>query len=339
MHQEQRVIRMGMTVLVCALALRLVSGLAGPVAAFLARPEIAGFLVYLETGRVIKPAITPSVTQPIPTETGETQPIPSTETIQQEAYTPFFSPEDTDLVQVRNSSGYSVDLEALLLSELKLEVSGTGPAVLILHTHGSESYTQTSQLTYTPSGEYRTLDTGHNMLRVGEALKAALEARGISVIHDRNLHDYPDYNDAYINSRKTAEEYLQQYPSLCLIIDLHRDAADTETGQLKTAVSVQNKSLCRLMLVVGTGGTGKENRAWRENMTLAVQLQARMEQLYPGICRPISLRKERFNQDLSTGALLVEVGAAGDTLEQAIGAAEALAEGLADLLLRAGSTR
>lgn len=339
MHQEQRVIRMGMTVLVCALALRLVSGLAGPVAAFLARPEIAGFLVYLETGRVIKPAITPSVTQPIPTETGETQPIPSTETIQQEAYTPFFSPEDTDLVQVRNSSGYSVDLEALLLSELKLEVSGTGPAVLILHTHGSESYTQTSQLTYTPSGEYRTLDTGHNMLRVGEALKAGLEARGISVIHDRNLHDYPDYNDAYINSRKTAEEYLRQYPSLCLIIDLHRDAADTETGQLKTAVSVQNKSLCRLMLVVGTGGTGKENSTWRENMTLAVQLQARMEQLYPGICRPISLRKERFNQDLSTGALLVEVGAAGDTLEQAIGAAEALAEGLADLLLRAGSTR
>lgn len=339
MHQEQRVIRMGMTVLVCALALRLVSGLAGPVAAFLARPEIAGFLVYLETGRVIKPAITPSVTQPIPTETGETQPIPSTETIQQEAYTPFFSPEDTDLVQVRNSSGYSVDLEALLLSELKLEVSGTGPAVLILHTHGSESYTQTSQLTYTPSGEYRTLDTGHNMLRVGEALKAALEARGISVIHDRNLHDYPDYNDAYINSRKTAEEYLRQYPSLCLIIDLHRDAADTETGQLKTAVSVQNKSLCRLMLVVGTGGTGKENSTWRKNMTLAVQLQARMEQLYPGICRPISLRKERFNQDLSTGALLVEVGAAGDTLEQAIGAAEALAEGLADLLLRAGSTR
>ena len=339
MHQEQRVIRMGMTVLICALALRLVSGLAGPVAAFLARPEIAGFLVYLETGRVIKPAITPSVTQPIPTETRETQPIPSTETIQQEAYTPFFSPEDTDLVQVRNSSGYSVDLEALLLSELKLEVSGTGPAVLILHTHGSESYTQTSQLTYTPSGEYRTLDTGHNMLRVGEALKAALEARGISVIHDRNLHDYPDYNDAYINSRKTAEEYLRQYPSLCLIIDLHRDAADTETGQLKTAVSVQNKSLCRLMLVVGTGGTGKENSTWKENMTLAVQLQARMEQLYPGICRPISLRKERFNQDLSTGALLVEVGAAGDTLEQAIGAAEALAEGLADLLLRAGSTR
>lgn len=339
MHQEQRVIRMGMTVLVCALALRLVSGLAGPVAAFLARPEIAGFLVYLETGRVIKPAITPSVTQPIPTETGETQPIPTTETIQQEAYTPFFSPEDTNLVQVRNSSGYAVDLEALLLSELKLEVSGTGPAVLILHTHGSESYTQTSQLTYTPSGEYRTLDTGHNMLRVGEALKAALEARGISVIHDRNLHDYPDYNDAYINSRKTAEEYLRQYPSLCLIIDLHRDAADTETGQLKTAVSVQNKSLCRLMLVVGTGGTGKENSTWRENMILAVQLQARMEQLYPGICRPISLRKERFNQDLSTGALLVEVGAAGDTLEQAIGAAEALAEGLAELLLRAGSTR
>ena len=339
MHQEQRVIRMGMTVLVCALALRLVSGLVGPVAAFLAKPEIAGFLVYLETGNVIKPTILPSETQPIPPETQETQPVPWTETVQMEAGTPLFAPEDAQLVQVRNTSGCSVDLEELLLSELNLETGETGPAVLILHTHGSESYTQTNQLSYTPSGEYRTLDAGHNMLRVGEALKAALEARGISVIHDRTLHDYPNYNDAYINSRETVASYLQEYPSICLVIDLHRDAADTGTGQLKTAVSVNNQTLCQLMMVVGTGGTDRANSLWQKNMALAVQLQARMEQLYPGICRPISLRKERFNQDLSNGALLIEVGAAGDTLEQAVEAAEALAEGLADLMLRAGSTR
>ena len=256
-----------------------------------------------------------------------------------EAGTPLFAPEDAQLVQVRNTSGCSVDLEELLLAELNLETGETGPAVLILHTHGSESYTQTSQLSYTPSGEYRTLDAGHNMLRVGEALKAALEARGISVIHDRTLHDYPNYNDAYINSRETVASYLQEYPSICLVIDLHRDAADTGTGQLKTAVSVNNQTLCQLMLVVGTGGTDRVNSLWQKNMALAVQLQARMEQLYPGICRPISLRKERFNQDLSNGALLIEVGAAGDTLEQAVEAAEALAEGLADLMLRAGSTR
>lgn len=338
MHQEQNVIRAGMTVLVCALVLRLVSSLAGPVAAFLAKPETASFLVYLETGRVIKPAIVPKEPETQPTEPTEPEPQP-TEPIHLEETVPDFSEEDADLVQVRNTSGFSVDVEVLLLSRLNLEVSEEGPAVLILHSHATESYTQTNQLTYTPSGEYRTLDANHNMLRVGEALKAALEARGISVIHDRNLHDYPNYNDAYINSREAAAEYLRMYPSICLVIDLHRDAADTVNGQLKTAVSVKSQRVSQLMLVVGTGGTGRENTAWQENMALAVQLQARMEQLYPGICRPISLRKERFNQDLAPGALLIEVGAAGDTLEQALNAAQALAEGVADLLLIAGSTR
>ena len=68
-------------------------------------------------------------------------------------------------------------------------------------------------------------------------------------------------------------------------------------------------------------------------MALAAKLHAQLEKRFPGICRPISFRTERFNQDLSAGALLIEVGAAGDTLEEALVAVGALAEGIADLAL------
>ena len=67
---------------------------------------------------------------------------------------------------------------------------------------------------------------------------------------------------------------------------------------------------------------------WQENMSLAVKLHAQLEKTCPGICRPISLRSQRFNQDLSTGALSIEVGAAGNTRQEALGGAEILAQAI-----------
>ncbi len=335
MQQDQKILRLGFTVLACALLARLLGGIIEPVAAFLSQPENAAFLIYLESGRVVKPQITqPSqpgeVQQTQPAQLAETQPSQT-----QPAEPPVqavFQPEDAELVQVSNLSGYSIDPEALLLSQLELSVPAGEPSVLILHSHATESYTQTEEYSYTASAAYRTLDTNCNMIRVGEALKAALEARGLQVIHDRTLHDYPSYTDAYVNSRQTAADYLQQYPSLCLVIDLHRDASSGAGGQLSTQASVNGKASAQLMVVVGTDGNGRVHSSWEKNMTLAVKLHAQLEKEFPGICRPISLRKERFNQDLSAGALLVEVGAAGDTMEEALVAAEALAQGIATLV-------
>jgi stage II sporulation protein P len=246
-------------------------------------------------------------------------------------------PEDTALIRVSNLCDYPVDLEALLLSRLEWELPLGKPAVLIIHSHATESYTQTAQFPYESSAAYRTLDTHCNMVRVGEALKKALEEKGIQVLHDRTLHDYPSYTAAYINSRETVQAYLREYPSLCLVIDLHRDAADTTGGQLKTEAVVDGTEAAQLMLVVGTDAGGRSHASWEQNLSLAVKLHAQLEKLYPGICRPISFRKERFNQDLSPGAVLIEVGAAGDTLEKALAAVEALAKGIA-ALLTTGST-
>lgn len=313
--REKYGLRLVVACLGCLAALHL----AGPLAQLLSVPEVASLVLYLETGRVVKLQLTP------PEETKEPEATPPT--TEPEAQKPVFYPEDADLIQIRYHWDCELDTQAMLLTELEWDLTEAGPQVLILHSHATESYTPTARESYTASGSFRTLDSEHNMLRVGAALEAALEARGIGVIRDTTLHDHPDYTDAYIRSRETVQSYLKAYPSISLVLDLHRDAANLDSGgQLTTHATVNGQNAAQIMLVVGTNAGGRSHPRWEENMALAVKLHAQLEKQYPGLCRPLECRTERFNQDLSTGALLVEIGAAGDTLEEALVTAEALAE-------------
>ena len=151
------------------------------------------------------------------------------------------------------------------------------------------------------------------------------------MVHDRTLHDYPDYSGAYESARKEAQKYLAAYPSIQLILDLHRDALEDRGNQLPTSATVNGQPSAQLMLVVGTNAGGLTHESWEENVSLGLKLHAQLEQLAPGIMRPMSLRSQRFNQDLLPGALLVEVGAAGNTQAEALLAAEQLAEAIAAL--------
>lgn len=232
-----------------------------------------------------------------------------------------FSEADADLVTLHSSAVADADIPALLTRPLSWDLYKTEPAVLILHTHTSESYCYSGG--YKEEGAYRTLDGDYNMLRVGQALKDRLEQAGICVIHDQVYHDYPSYNGAYAHARTSLENYLEQYPSIRLVIDLHRDAISDSSGN-QLAYTCDNAA--QLMLVIGTN---HEN--WTENMALAVKLQARLSQLQPGICRPMVLRGQRFNQDLLPGMLLIEVGAAGNTLDQALAAVDPLSHAIIDL--------
>ena len=122
---------------------------------------------------------------------------------------------------------------------------------------------------------------------------------------------------------------MEKYPTIRLVLDLHRDAiADSGGKQLGYTVAVDGEKVARMMLVVGTDASGKNHPNWEENMAMAVKLHAQLEKTAPGVCRPISFRRQRFNQDLSTGAVIVEVGAAGNTRQEALLAAEVLADGI-----------
>ena len=323
-EHRQKAIRIGAAIMLCVLSMLAVRHLRYPLEKLMSHPEAVSLLIYLETGRVVEPL--PTVTEPLPTQTtAATEPAPEGL---------LFHVEDAALVQVSNFSNYVIDVPALLTTQLQWDLKEDGPKVLILHSHATESYTQTGQFSYQPSSAYRTLDTERNMVCVGQALKEALEQRGINVIHDTTLHDYPSYNDAYIQSRETVQHWLAQYPSIELVIDVHRDAAgDSAIKQLSTSTVIEGTETAQLMMVVGSNAGGRLHPNWKANFSLAAKLHAQLEKRFPGICRPISFRTERFNQELSAGALIIEIGGAGDTLEEALAAVSFLAEGISDLAL------
>ena len=302
---EQKALQVGAAVLTLALLLRLAATWER------GRQELGKTLLLFSTGRM--------VTETVPPETEPAAPEPV-----EAAAVPVFGQQEAELVQV--SASWDVDIPALLEEPLSWELTGEQPTVLILHTHGTESYAGTD---YAQTSPYRTLDTDHNMVSVGERVAALLEAGGIRVIHDRRLHDHPAYNSAYENARQAITETLAANPSVCLVLDLHRDAAEDENGNQKyTALTLEGKTCARLMLVMGSDRGSLSYPNWERNLSLAVKLQACLEQKYPGLCKPIKLAASRYNQDLSTGALLVEVGTAGNSREEALAAAEYLAKGI-----------
>lgn len=334
MEQERRSIRIGLAVIACAVVLRLAgSGPVEAVAAFFSQPEVASVLVFLETGRFVRTGEVSGQTE-IPETTAEASQPEQGLSVPQGI---SFQAEDAQLVEVSAICSYDVDVEAMLQAPLAWDLTQGGPTVLILHSHATEGYTKAAGQTYTESSPYRTLDEQYNVVRVGEYLAELLQAGGVEVIHDRALHDYPDYSGSYADARKTIAQYLQTYPSIRMVLDIHRDALDMSSEiQLSTEAVVNGQASSQLMMVVGTDAGGSYHPRWQENMALAVKLHTQLEKTHPGICRPISFRTQRFNQDLSAGAMIVEVGAAGDTLEEALTATRALAEGI---LALAGGTK
>ena len=327
MKWEQKILRAGAIAITLAVLLRLAGGgVLSNAVEFLTKPETGALLLLMETGRVAyKP---PPVQNTVPDPTIETN--SPTEPTQPEKIQAVFSAADADPVYLKNYTSYPIDKAQLLQSPLDWDLTEDGPAVLIIHTHTTESYENTEG--YQQSSNYRTHDENYNMVSIGAHLAQLLEAAGIGVIHDKTIHDYPSFNGAYDNSRASAQKYLQEYPSIRLVLDLHRDAFTDGNGKyLGTSVTVNGEKVARMMLVLGSDGGGLTHPNWKENTTLAIKLYAQLEKLCPGICRNLSLTNQRYNQDLCTGALLFEMGAAGNTRQEALRAAEYLAQAIIDL--------
>ena len=202
----------------------------------------------------------------------------------------------------------------------------TQPQVLILHTHGSEAYTMPAGQEYSSSGSYRTTDTEKNMIRIGDEIAAVLAQYGISVLHDRQIHD-SDYNSAYSKSRASAADYLEKYPSLSFILDIHRDAISDADGQQYKLVTKEDPHAAQLSIVMGSNYDG-----WTDNLRLAAAVQSHLLAEHPTLMRPIILRYYGYNQGLCRGSMLVEIGAAGNSLDEAIYSARIFAAGFAETL-------
>ena len=270
-----------------------------------------------------------------PESSAVSMPIVVVEQPPQPVFTP--SPSDyqgTGTVYFKNETDYAIDMTSLLQKDSPVALGEEGVQVLIMHTHGTEAYTQSPDHTYAASGEYRTTDSSANMLRVGQEICDILNDRGISAVHSRTLNDYPAYNGSYNRAFKDIQAHIQQYPTIQLVIDVHRDAIATGNTYYKTAAEVDGQQTAQLMFVTGTDAGGLTHDHWQDNLAFQAQLHDRLNSTYPGIMRPMSIRASRFNQHIRKGSMLVEVGACGNTLEEALAAAQIFANTLADALLK-----
>lgn len=283
-------------------------------------PRTAAFFLFLETGHRVEPVEAEPEVLTVHVEV----PMPVPVTVKKKTPTRTVS---ADEIRVAGACTYSYDKAALLARESSLELSGDGPQVLIVHSHSTEAYTPSDGLSYAEIPSYRTLDETRSVIAVGEVLAEALRKQGLEVIHDTSVNDYPNYNTSYWNALQKIERWQAEYPSIQLILDIHRDAVENEDGEAVALLSTQEgQQMAQLMLVVGTDEGGLEHPAWQENLANALKLQSVLMGQYPGLCRKVDLRTERFNQHVSPGALLIEVGTNGNTLTQAKASAVLLAD-------------
>jgi len=233
---------------------------------------------------------------------------------------------------LKNETDLQVDLAALASQPLGLELE-EGPQILIYHTHGSEAYTQTEQSRYVESDAYRTTDCTRNVVQVGEEMARVFRDMGFEVLHDTTLYDYPVYSGAYERSRAGVTQRLEEYPTIRFVLDVHRDAlVDRDGSAYKLIAQEQEEKVAQVMLVVGSDASGAAHPHWRENLSLALQVQLALTKEHTQLARPIVLRSTRFNQDITTGSLLVEVGGHGNTLEEAMAGAQMFARTVGQLL-------
>ena len=332
---EKRSARFGAAILIFSVLLRV----SGAIAVTHAQAE--GFWPHRPVGGVsVGTGVSQTTTAPvIPTDPTISAPSvvptePMLPTLPPKQLGITFSAGDMSYVSFRYATdcGYRTELEPLLLQSIAWQLDDGAPAVLIVHSHATESFTKQSGQVYQESCAYRTEDRGFNMVAVGDALAELLREKGINVLHDRQLHDYPSYNAAYTNSRKSVEDYLREYPSIRIVLDLHRDAAlNADGSQYATSATVDGKRSAQLMLLAGSDAAGGNHPGWKENLSLALKLQVLLEKENPGITRRTLLRGYAFNQDLCSGMLIVEVGTAGNTLEEALRAMPPLADAIAAL--------
>ena len=319
MKELHRARRVGYTVIACSVIFRLfAAGVPERLWLDIVQPNIDTILTKLETGRNVRFSSSMGTFSPDFMES----PPPSLPEVTEPPLPAFSGEEDVDVYYAVRKQP---DIEELLATPLEWNLFGTEPSVLILHTHTTESYTKQGE-NYKETSSWRTLDENYNMLSIGQLVGAILEDAGMAVLHHRELNDYPSYSGSYTRARQSLREILEENPGIRLVLDLHRDAAGTEHSQMRTQAVVDGQSAAQLMIVIGTN---HEN--YEKNLSLGLKLHVQLEEAFPGIMRPLQLRAQRFNQDLNSGALLIEVGAAGNSHQEARIAAEKLAQAIVTL--------
>lgn len=252
---------------------------------------------------------------------------------------PYAAPLSYDKVYMKNSTDADVNIKSLLEAKLSFIIAkNSEPQVLILHTHATETFMAADSDYYTEDFNSRTTDNSKNMVKIGTVVAEKLNNAGIKALHSTTQHDHPKYSGSYTRAAETITSYLEKYPSIKVVIDLHRDAISTDNGdKTKLVTEINGKKAAQVMLVMGSGTGGVANFPnWKENLKLALKLQQTFETKYPTLARPLSLMSKNYNESLTNGSMLIEIGTDANSLDEALYSAEMVGDCLVNLLNNLG---
>lgn len=256
-------------------------------------------------------------------------------TISERQYVDEGVTDKSGVVKIKNTNKTKINAQSLLNEKADLSVNKEEPSVLIFHTHTTESYQYLDRNFYAVGYTARSNDLKKNVARVGDAIAEEIEKAGYKVIHDTTIYD-TKYTGAYERSRNGISEILKKYPSIQVILDIHRDAIEQTDGtKIKPTATISGKKAAQVMIISGCqeDGNGIENFAdWKYNLIFAAQLQQSMEENFPGLTRPIFFCPRRYNMHMSHCSLLLEVGSDSNTLEEAYFSGKCIGKSLAKLL-------
>lgn len=233
-------------------------------------------------------------------------------------------------IKVVNETSYSIDIDKLLKEPLNLNPGKTGPQIFVYHTHTTESFLKNISEMNNKSIPSRTTDNRYNVVRVGNALIDNLKKYDINVLHNTTVHD-KDYNSSYVKSLTTLTSYVNKYPSLKMSIDLHRDAAGDD--KLRVVKKINGKDVAQIMFVIGTDSK-LANSKWKENLKLALKIQSRLNEIAPGLAKPTYISKNRYNQHLMNGTVIVEIGGDGNVIDECVRSTTYLAQAINDVIYK-----
>lgn len=238
---------------------------------------------------------------------------------------------------IHNETPYRPNVDALLATDVSaMSHASDAPLVLVLHTHTSEAFLPggTRYIDGSVGDATYSRDETNNILAIGAVFCETLKQKGITAIHCTVMHDDPTLGGSYRRAEETIEKYLAQYPTISYVIDLHRDAVSTADGAFVRSLSKGAGEIptAQVMAVVGTNANGTPFDHWEKNLALALQLRELLNADGASVCRPVSLRNSSYNQELAPHALLLEIGTAANSVDEAKRAAVLVGEALAKLL-------
>lgn len=200
--------------------------------------------------------------------------------------------------------------------------NGQRPLVGLYTTHNSEKYAGEVKSTTT------TEDEPKGVVRVATVLEKSLRDKyKIAAARSQQVHDYPDWNLSYTKSKETGKSLLAKNPSIQVLIDIHRDAGIKE----KQSIVINGRSAAKVLIIVGSAQR-LDNPNWEQNKQFAEKVDAKMDEIYPGLSRGVRVQTGRYNQHLHPHAILLEMGNAKNSLSEAEYSAELMAHVISEIL-------